>query len=206
MSYDSDVLEVKGVQEGYDALETKYVDYHQWLDGFDKCEWKKYLPRHLDGLEILEIGAGDGRTSPFFEWASYRRYVACDVSSVLLAMHPWNNVEKVVCDVEQWLPFADASFDFATSFFVLEHIANVRQLFEEMYRVLKPNSRWIVTYFPQRRAFVHKLADQSFKIESYQHRYEDLEHASNAAFFSFSMTSISDWWKEVGRAYCFLKH
>jgi ubiquinone/menaquinone biosynthesis C-methylase UbiE len=32
----------------------------------------------------------------------------------------------VVCDLENKLPFEDDTFDVATSFFVLEHIANLK--------------------------------------------------------------------------------
>jgi ubiquinone/menaquinone biosynthesis C-methylase UbiE len=35
-------------------------------------------------------------------------------------------VEKVVCDLETTLPFDDDSFDIATSFFVIEHISDLK--------------------------------------------------------------------------------
>ena len=47
-------------------------------------------------------------------------------------------MEKVVGDVEEELPFEDESFDLATAFFLLEHIANIQQLFDEVYRILRP--------------------------------------------------------------------
>jgi ubiquinone/menaquinone biosynthesis C-methylase UbiE len=46
-------------------------------------------------------------------------------------------VQKVVCDLNERLPFDEDSFDIATSFFVLEHVENIERLFEEVYRILK---------------------------------------------------------------------
>jgi len=73
------------------------------------------------------------------------RYVACDIAEQLLNRHPpelrpgqaGKNIEKVVCDLEDTLPFDDESFDLATSFFVLEHIEDIESLFGEVYRILK---------------------------------------------------------------------
>ncbi len=67
------------------------------------------------------------------------RYVACDIAEKLLSRHPNNagKVEKVICDLEDTLPFDDESFDLATSFFVLEHIEDIESLFNEVYRILK---------------------------------------------------------------------
>jgi ubiquinone/menaquinone biosynthesis C-methylase UbiE len=43
-----------------------------------------------------------------------------------------------VGDAEKELPFEDNSFDVIMAFFVLEHIDNLKKLFYEVYRILKP--------------------------------------------------------------------
>ena len=85
------------------------------------------------------MGAGDGRMFKYLSPLKPERYVACDIAEKLLSRHPNNagRVEKVVCDLEDTLPFDDESFDLATSFFVLEHIEDVEHLFNEVYRILK---------------------------------------------------------------------
>ena len=63
--------------------------------------------------------------------------MACDVSPALLALHPGKSVERVEADLEEVLPFADESFDVVTSFFVLEHVEDLKGLYWEVSRVLK---------------------------------------------------------------------
>lgn len=47
----------------------------------------------------------------------------------------------LVCDVEKKLPFLDNSVDEVFSRHLFEHITNLIQLFEEVYRVCKPRAR-----------------------------------------------------------------
>jgi hypothetical protein len=47
MGYESDKIEVKSVQDGYDALGVEYAQYHEWLNDFDDAEWRKFLPRSM---------------------------------------------------------------------------------------------------------------------------------------------------------------
>jgi len=208
MSYDTDVLMVKGVKDWYDSVWKDYKKYHDWLDSFDKAEWRKYLPRNLQWLTILDIGSWDGRTYHFFAQTSFSRYIACDVSEKILDQHPngkW--VEKLLCNIEEWLPLADVSVDFASMFFTLEHIADLDAFFAEIYRVLKWWSRFVLTYFFQRRAFIHRLGKDKkwFKIEHYSHRYEDIVSAATDVWFSFHETDLENDGAVIGKAYCFMK-
>jgi ubiquinone/menaquinone biosynthesis C-methylase UbiE len=102
------------------------------------------LPKDKKDLQIIDLGAGDGRLYKFLAPLKPARYVACDIAEKLLKKHPLQiggqagtNIEKIVCDLEDTLPFDDESFDLATSFFVLEHIEDVNSLFAEVYRILK---------------------------------------------------------------------
>ena len=51
--------------------------------------------------------------------------------------------QKLILDKE--LPFADASFDVVTMLAVLEHIENEQEILSEIYRVLVPNGKLILT-------------------------------------------------------------
>ncbi|HEY4364809.1 MAG TPA: methyltransferase domain-containing protein [Bryobacteraceae bacterium] len=51
------------------------------------------------------------------------------------------------------LPYEDASFDAVVASGVLEHVAMDYESLRELYRVLKPNGRLIVTYLPNRTSY-----------------------------------------------------
>ena len=92
---------------------------------------------------VLEIGTGTGYgvdiIAPHAE-----RYVTLDkCRSEELPEMP-SNVEFVQCAVPP-LPFEDESFDCVVSFQVIEHIRRDKEFVREVYRVLKPGGRFIVS-------------------------------------------------------------
>ncbi|MBO7311974.1 MAG: class I SAM-dependent methyltransferase [Alistipes sp.] len=92
---------------------------------------------------ILEIGTGTGYgvdiIAPHAE-----RYVTIDkCRSVELGQMP-SNVEFLQCAVPP-LPFEDSSFDYVVSFQVIEHIKRDKEFVKEVYRVLKPGGKFIVS-------------------------------------------------------------
>ena len=137
MSYNQKQILIHDPETGYNTIADQYKAYHKHLDSFEKGVFVKFLPRDQKNLQIIDLGAGDGRLYKFLSPLQPTRYVACDIADKLLKRHPGKDIEKVVCDLEDTLPFDDESFDVATSFFVLEHIEDVDSLFGEVYRILK---------------------------------------------------------------------
>jgi ubiquinone/menaquinone biosynthesis C-methylase UbiE len=96
----------------------------------------------VDGLSGLDIGCGDGHNTRLL---AYRRALvtAIDISEVFIAhakqleeQEPLGIDYQVASAVE--LPFADATFDFATAFMSLMDIPETDRALAEAYRVLKP--------------------------------------------------------------------
>lgn len=92
---------------------------------------------------VLEIGTGTGYGVEFIAPRA-ERYVTLDkCRSEELPEMP-SNVEFVQCAVPP-LPFEDESFDCVVSFQVIEHIRRDKEFVREVYRVLKPGGRFIVS-------------------------------------------------------------
>ncbi|MBQ5595255.1 MAG: class I SAM-dependent methyltransferase [Alistipes sp.] len=92
---------------------------------------------------VLEIGTGTGYGVEFIA-PHAERYVTLDkCRSEELPQMP-SNVEFVQCAVPP-LPFEDESFDCVVSFQVIEHIKRDKEFVREVYRVLKPGGRFIVS-------------------------------------------------------------
>ena len=92
---------------------------------------------------VLEIGTGTGYGVDIIAPHAVQ-YVTLDkCRSEELPEMP-SNVEFVQCAVPP-LPFEDESFDCVVSFQVIEHIKRDKEFVREVYRVLKPGGRFIVS-------------------------------------------------------------
>ncbi len=198
MSYNQKHVLIHDPKTGYNTIAKEYGSYHKHLDSFDKGVFVKYLPKDKNNLHIIDLWAGDGRLYKYLAPLNPNTYVACDIADQLLHKHPLNggqagkHVEKVICDLEDTLPFDDESFNLSTSFFVLEHIQNIDHLFAEVYRILKTWWVWIIGHFIQRREFVWKKDKNQFKIEFHQHRVQDLEKLAVKNFFDIHIVPLRE--------------
>ncbi len=105
-----------------------------WKDGttefHDLC--RTFIPA---SARILEVGAGPtNETSAFL--ASVGEVHGVDVSDEALANKHLKS--SAVVDARGRYPFEDASFDFAVSNYVVEHVADPWTHLSEIRRVLKP--------------------------------------------------------------------
>jgi len=205
MWYDSKHVTIMEPKEGYNLIANEYKQYHDHLTSFDKWFFLTLLPREGKNLDIIDIGAGDGRTYKLLQTKNYtfKSYTACDISEKLLQQHPClprncgGKIEKVICDLEETLPFKDQSFDVAFSFFVLEHIADLDHVFMEMERILKPWGKRIIWHFLQRREFIWKNGANPFKIRLYNHRLQDIEKIGHNNLFNVTNYPIYEKWNPV---------
>lgn len=97
-----------------------------------------------DARSVLDIGCRDG---------ILRKYLPGDMCYTGVDLSPGPNVTKVF-NVEEGVPFADASFDVVVALDVLEHIDNVWFAFDEMVRVAR---RQVILVLPNFYHFRERL-------------------------------------------------
>jgi ubiquinone/menaquinone biosynthesis C-methylase UbiE len=88
--------------------------------------------RSIKGLNILDVGCGNGQIGRFF--SEHNQVYAVDVKDQRDQPHP-SVVFTLIND--EHLPFADNFFDVVISHHVIEHVNNQSLHIEELKRVLK---------------------------------------------------------------------
>lgn len=138
------------------------------------------------GQRLLDIGCGDGyflRRAPFDERYGLDRRLGDDVS--------------------EGLPFAADFFDAVTMLAVIEHIPDVGSLLTEIFRVLKPGGRLVLTT-PKRaadaliRIYVRDLDDE-------HDTYFDRETIARLTAGRFDMAGHHTFIFGLNQAFCLRK-
>jgi len=97
-----------------------------------------------DARSVLDIGCRDG---------ILKKYLPREVSYAGVDLSPGLNVTRV-CNLEQGIPFADASFDAVVALDVLEHVDNIWFAFDEVVRVAR---RQVMVVLPNSYHFRERL-------------------------------------------------
>jgi SAM-dependent methyltransferase len=115
--------------------------YDTYRDHLNTPAFFQMLPQ-VDGLSGLDIGCGEGYNTRLLAQQG-ARVTAVDISEVFVrqakrleAHEPLGIRYQVASAVE--LPFADATFDFATSFMSFMDIPETESVIGEAHRVIKP--------------------------------------------------------------------
>lgn len=106
---------------------------------------------YMDGCDVLEIGCGRGGFSKYLlqRYPGINKLIASDFSESALAIgkNRLADMPNIVWRKEdiQSLSFPTNTFDTIISCETIEHIPNPHQALKELYRVLKPGGRLILT-------------------------------------------------------------
>ena len=117
--------------------ETEETDYPQKL-----CD---YLIKNFVGVNhktLLDVGSGKGNHIIGF---ARRGFDVIGLDCKDECINALVDFDIRYCDIEsEFFPFGDDSFDVVFSKSVIEHVANVDNVFKEMHRVLKTNGVAII--------------------------------------------------------------
>lgn len=139
--------DISQVKQGYDRWALVYDHDANPLPALEEPVVKR-LAGQVNQLNVLDPGCGTGRHAIWLAQAG-ARVTAVDFSEGMLAearKKPGaEQIRFIVHDLHQKLPFADKTFDLIVSGLVLEHVGHLPEFFAEVYRVLKPHGRAILS-------------------------------------------------------------
>jgi SAM-dependent methyltransferase len=154
-----------------------YFDWHE-QPGYFRDVTRHFAPT----TKLLDVGCGTGWLAEHFS-----DYTGIDGSPDAVAAAQAKGRAIIQGDVDQPLPFEDASFDGVVLKDLLEHVADPVAVVREVHRVLRPGGkvfasspdaqRWVWDDYTHRRPFTRKafrllFADQGLAVE--QVRYESV--------------------------------
>ncbi len=140
-----------------DGIAPVAAAYDRWSASYDAdCNTTRDLDGRvlraaglpLAGARVLELGCGTGRNTLFIA-AQAREVLALDFSAGMLAQARTRCADLPVRfaqqDLRLRLPPADGTIDLALTNLVLEHIEDLRPVFAEAARVLRPGGMFFVS-------------------------------------------------------------
>ncbi len=132
------------VVEYYDSIAKEYDEsrfnnsYGQFIDSQERRILDRLIPT-ADGTRRLEMACGTGRLT---NYATHGLDASAEMMSLARLRHP--NVEFRQASAAE-TGFADNTFDVVYTFHLLMHLdeATIQQVFDEVWRILKPGGRFI---------------------------------------------------------------
>jgi SAM-dependent methyltransferase len=101
----------------------------------------KWFPK---GGKLLNVGCGPFREADLLKTCGLQLY-AVDISKVAIDIAGKKCVDAKVCDARVRIPYPDNFFDVTYSAELLEHLGQVMDFFNELYRVTKTGGVLIIT-------------------------------------------------------------
>lgn len=159
------------------------------IEGYSQEDWVnkpsifaeqaiEYFPQ---SGKLLEIGSGQGQDANYFFQNGYD-VLATDISEkgleIIKSKYPNISIDNL--DASQKFPYQDSAFDVVYSHLSIHFFDNkvTQQLFDEIYRVLKPNGVIAVLVNSQKDSEYNteeKLQDDLFNVNGLVKRFFSVE-------------------------------
>jgi len=178
----------------FDTVANNYDFTNAVLSGGNATLWRFATVKAIDpqpGERILDIACGTG-TSSVALTRTGATVVGVDFSPGMLsqARRKHTSVEFVEGDAVK-LPFVSDEFDAVTISFGLRNVSDPKAALDEMYRVLKPGGRLVITEFSRPPVAVMRAG--YFSYLKYVMPTVASVTGSNAAAYKYLEESIKDW-------------
>lgn len=152
--YSNETERRQRVDEMFDSSAV-YYDKINSIMSFGSGKWyrRQALLRAgvANGHNVLDVGAGTGVVSLLSQEivGETGSVTALDPSAGMLTVAKANGVKNTLQGLGEHLPFPDNSFDFVTMGYALRHVTDLKLLFTEYNRVLKPGGKILLLEITQ---------------------------------------------------------
>lgn len=189
MSYQHEHIPLLEPKQWYNQIANVYAPYHASLTQWDQAAIKKYLPRSLQWIHVLDLGGGDGRRAKLLQWMWFASRTIVDIAQSMLNNAPWWT-KKICADLHTPLPIPSETYGLIISAFVLLHLDELMVMFTEARRCITPDWRMLLVHHYERRPFVHESDNGPVKIKTWHRRYEDIETALESCWWQVDVFAI----------------
>lgn len=139
--------DISKVQSGYDRWSPVYDTDGNPMQALEGPIVRRALGP-VKGLSALDLGCGTGRHSLRLS-NDGANVTALDFSDGMLEearnKPGAESINFISHDLRERLPFSDRSFDLVVSGLVLEHLEDISTFFAEIFRVIKPGGRAVIS-------------------------------------------------------------
>ena len=157
-------------------------------------KWASQLPNDAVGVDI---GCGSGKAAELLQSQRGIKVIGYDISEVAVEAAKKRGVRAHQVDVTK-LPIEGRSQDFAIALDVIEHIEDKKALLNEIFRVLRPGGKCLITVPAHNWLWSnHDVLNHHFRRYSKSMLAKDLSQAG------FNHVRIR-WWNSIFLIFIFL--
>lgn len=149
-------------------LNPDHPNFQRWQNGRQLAKERAIIVNKVisseticKGLQVLDIGSGEGGTSAFF--SDFNRVISYDIDLGRLGNRQQVNNLLLINGNAEYLPFRKSSFDLIILQDVIEHINDRNFLVNELIRVLK-DSGLIYISTPNKFSLLNLISDPHWGI------------------------------------------
>jgi len=92
---------------------------------------------------IVDLGARQGSFNSIFRELNFQKIIAVDIDAKALEKNDAD--EKYIIDLEEKFPFGNNFYECIYAAEIIEHLERRKELLKEIYRILKPSGKLILT-------------------------------------------------------------
>lgn len=163
---ESDLSKKEQVEQMFDNISGKYDLLNRILSMGIDVRWRKKVVKSVKSSNpktVLDIATGTGDLAIQIAKSTQAQITGFDLSAGMLEVGREkvakekleDRIEMIQGDAEN-MPFEDNSFDVITVAFGVRNFENLKKGLDEIYRVLKPEGKFIILEFSQPESFPMK--------------------------------------------------